>query len=60
MQEVIQTEQFLTTLTLLTEQNSAAQLKELSSILYTDTYTDQYMYRELEHGTHADIHIFKC
>lgn len=58
MHEVIQTEQFSTTLTILTEHSNAAQLKELSSsqgniyaifmlyFIYTDTYTVQYIYRD--------------
>lgn len=70
MHEVIQTEQFSTTLTILTEHSNAAQLKELSSsqgniyaifmlyFIYTDTYTVQYIYREMEHGTcHISTHI---
>lgn len=68
MHEVIQTEQFSTTLTILTEHSNAAQLKELSSsqgniyaifmLYFIDTYTVQYIYREMEHGTcHISTHI---
>lgn len=50
MHEVIQTEQFSTTLTILTEHRHAAQLKELSSAqgnIYAVFYIHRHMHRSI-------------
>lgn len=52
MHEVIQTEQFSTTLTILTEHSNAAQLKELSSS-QGNIYAVFYIHRHI----HSSIHI---
>lgn len=56
--QVIQTEQFSTTLTTLTEHSNVAQLKELSSISYIQTHRS--VHRDMEHGTHTYIHILNA